>query len=148
MIVKTIGKPQHVSLKLCRDAVLIYGEFLLGKRLSNNVRVIVDFDPDLDKTNDYALCEAVSGDYPPRDFEISISPTLRKKRILLTLAHEMTHVKQYARGELRDIKAAKVKWNNEIFNTDNMNYWFLPWEVEAMGMESGLYFHFLENIKK
>lgn len=60
---------------------------------------------------------------------------------LATLAHEMVHVKQYASGELIDTKTHCL-WKGEQhieYPVDADEYFFSPWEVEAFGMQVGLY---------
>lgn len=60
---------------------------------------------------------------------------------LAVLAHEMVHVKQYATGELVD-KGKYCLWKGkkfEEFEANTAEYFFSPWEVEAFGMQVGLY---------
>ena len=47
--------------------------------------------------------------------------------MMLTLAHEMIHVKQYMKGEMSD--DPKALWHGR--NHDNTPYTKQPWEVEA-----------------
>lgn len=50
---------------------------------------------------------------------------------LATLAHEMVHVKQFARGELSlDMKT----WKNRK-DCDKIDYWEQPWEKEARRLQ-------------
>ena len=60
---------------------------------------------------------------------------------LAILAHEMVHVKQYVKGELVD-HGKYCSWHGnkyEEFECDSEDYYFSPWEVEAYGMQVGLY---------
>lgn len=60
---------------------------------------------------------------------------------LAVLAHEMVHVKQYVTGELVD-KGKYCLWKGKKFEEYEANseeYFFSPWEVEAYGMQVGLY---------
>ena len=78
---------------------------------------------------------------------------------LHTLAHEMVHVKQYAKGEMDGIlhKDGFQKWTGGEFKlnprvtpakVDNgviaskWDYYYLPWEIEAYGLEVGLTWYF------
>ena len=81
----------------------------------------------------------------PNVFEIKFSNKIKNtRRIIQTLAHEMIHVKQFAKGEMYDhIHAAKVRWKNKNYNVDEIDYWDYPWEIEAYGKELGLYVKFL-----
>ena len=63
--------------------------------------------------------------------------------ILKTLAHEIVHVKQYVLGELRsrDVGLVYKGINHEAMNL--MEYFKLPYEIEAYGREKGLLIAFL-----
>ena len=50
---------------------------------------------------------------------------------LSTLAHEMVHVKQFARGEM-DFGLSRWKSNNYC---ENIEYWDQPWEKEARRLQ-------------
>ena len=54
----------------------------------------------------------------------------------MTLAHEMVHVKQYAKGE---INVWLNKWHKQKIDTDTVPYEQLPWEIEANTYERLLY---------
>ena len=75
-----------------------------------------------------------------RTFEIEVDRTLRLRRLLETVAHEMVHVKQYARNELH-VEYAKC-WKNEFYT--KTDYWDCPWEIEAHGRELGLFIRWAE----
>ena len=53
----------------------------------------------------------------------------------------MVHVKQWARGELKDVMKgySLCKWKGKVFDTDKVEYYDAPWEIEAFGREYGLY---------
>lgn len=66
------------------------------------------------------------------------------------LAHEMVHVKQYVTGELVD-KGKHCLWKGkkfEEFEADSEQYFFSPWEVEAFGMQVGLYRLYYRSIEQ
>ena len=79
-------------------------------------------------------------------FTIEIDKTQNAYDFMLTVAHEMVHVKQFARGELKDIMKAHslCKWQGREFDTEDLNYWDYPWEIEAHGREKGLYLRFCQ----
>lgn len=60
---------------------------------------------------------------------------------LSVLAHEMVHVKQYVTGELID-QGSHSNWKGSIhkeYEANSEEYFFSPWEIEAFGMQVGLY---------
>lgn len=77
-----------------------------------------------------------------RDFEIEIDSTQKLRPLLETLAHEMVHVKQFARRELHP---ATDTWYGKTYNPKKISYWDLPWEIEAHGRECGLFIRWAEE---
>ena len=77
-----------------------------------------------------------------RSFEIEVHRGLRLRTLLETVAHEMVHVKQYARRELHP---AHNTWCGKTYNPDKVSYWDLPWEIEAHGRETGLFIRWAEE---
>ena len=64
--------------------------------------------------------------------------------ILKTLGHELVHVKQYALGELTTDRYGALRYNGVHYNPQNLlEYFDLPYEIEAYGREKGLLVGFL-----
>ena len=74
-----------------------------------------------------------------REFEIELNPDIGAAEILKCLAHEMTHIKQYAYNETNE---TLTRWKGLRIDSDTIDYWDQPWEVEAFGMETGLFSKF------
>ena len=70
-----------------------------------------------------------------RTFEIEVDKKLSLRSLLTTVAHEMVHVKQYARKELKD----NYNWQGKFYKPEKVSYWDQPWEIEAHGREVGLF---------
>jgi hypothetical protein len=69
--------------------------------------------------------------------------------MLIGLAHEMIHVKQYAKGELKDyLRVNKSKWKGQIIDPEEVDYWDQPWEIEAHEKEKGLYYMFIDECRR
>lgn len=51
----------------------------------------------------------------------------------------MVHIKQYARCEIND---SLSKWKGQRINSENLDYYSHPWEMEAYSMEVGLFTKF------
>lgn len=124
-------------------AVEFYSSILMSSRLSNSI------DIDLKIVKNLATKEGVAGDciweddnHRPRFFTVRLSYDGADKfgSLLTILGHEMVHVKQYARGQLKDMhRYTGTKWMGKNYNCHKMSYWDYPWEIEAYGMERGLY---------
>jgi hypothetical protein len=148
MLLKTSGKPKKVPIKLCKDAIKWYGQYLLGNRLYHNIEITLEFDDAELNKNVYGYCDWNDKNDRARDFTITINPNLGKRNMLLVLAHEMVHVKQYAKGELKDfVRVKRVKWKGKVYNEEKLDYWEQPWEIEAHGREKGLYYKFTDYMR-
>lgn len=73
--------------------------------------------------------------------KIKINVNESKKQQLITLAHELVHVKQYCMNELveMDSKGLVVMYKKEIIKSNELEYYDWPWEIEAHGRMYGLY---------
>lgn len=76
----------------------------------------------------------------PKKFLIRLGVTdkITKRDFIMALAHEMVHLKQYSCNELKDIIARRVTMFKRKPYSFDMDYWEMPWEIEAFGMERGL----------
>tara|TARA_B100000035_G_scaffold311779_1_gene321944 strand:+ start:1751 stop:2188 length:438 start_codon:yes stop_codon:yes gene_type:complete len=119
-----------------RDKVKSMAEFCIKKLMPRMKTLCIEIK--LKKINGamgYCLCET------KRDFELEIGTNQRLRRLLETVAHEMVHVKQFARGELNE----KPAWLGKIYDVDKTEYWDLPWEIEAHGREVGLFIRWCQE---
>lgn len=99
-----------------------------------------------DDSYGYALATDDADADRPREFNVEINTDTRLRRILETVAHEMVHVKQFARGELyQSSKTAKHRWQG-VWMRSEKEYWDLPWEIEAHGRECGLFVRWAEDM--
>jgi hypothetical protein len=103
----------------------------VSKKLSIDVLISKDKK---DTDGNQGLCQKVSRS----EFELTIlaQEEIPLEGFLTLLAHEMVHVKQYAKGELIDNGLA-TKFLNKSYR-ESYNYWESPWEIEAHGRERGL----------
>jgi len=73
-----------------------------------------------------------------REYEIEVSKDLSIKDFVMTLCHEMVHVKQYVRNEMDDWNGVAVaRWKNKTV-MPGTNYYELPWEKEAYELQASL----------
>jgi len=77
-----------------------------------------------------------------REFELEVDKTQSMRKLLETVAHEMVHVKQYAR---REMNPHSDNWLGKTYNPKKVSYWDLPWEIEAHGREVGLFIRWAEK---
>ena len=53
----------------------------------------------------------------------------------VALAHEMVHVKQYAKGQMVSKGSNKCQWMGRVYNMKKTPYLDMPWEVEAFSRQ-------------
>lgn len=121
---------------------------LMGSRLSNVVNVEIELRRDMGDSLGNATYD--DSNHRPREFimEVNASSNIRLRKILETVAHEMVHIKQYAKGEMKDLisRPANIrKWQGKEIDTNLISYWDLPWEIEAYGRECGLFVRWAEE---
>ena len=143
------GKAGTVSKQEIANALHFYAEYLMSQRLLRNIEIDIVLEKNLIRNEgDQAYCVNVSDAGAARKFEISIDSGMGKRALLIALAHEMVHVKQYAKGELQYLSSKKLqRFQGKEYHPDFM-YWEKPWEIEAFGRELGLYTMYKQSKKK
>lgn len=121
-----------------RRACYFYANELMSKRLVETITLRVTFDPRIDCLG-CASVAATNDGAKPRKFDIRLHPHKDAADILETLAHEMVHVRQYARGHLNE---SLSRWKGIKIDTHHTHDYFSPWEKEAMSLEEGLLYKF------
>lgn len=138
------GNPVRVSLAEYEYATHWIMSRLVSKKLKKNLSIEIA----LRKVKGLnGQTEDIAGNKRPRDFIVTINPYLSRKSQLSTLAHELVHVKQFARGELiNEMKGTMQKWKDEYIDHAEVDYFDLPWEIEAWGREHGLYMRYIKHL--
>ncbi|MDR3503000.1 MAG: hypothetical protein P4L79_10515 [Legionella sp.] len=132
------GNPQKVGKEVIRECSKFFLNHLLG-RLSKNITVYINVIDNLyQDMNLYGDVMPISDNRLPRKFTVRIDSSLGYKKMIVSLAHECVHIKQYARKELGYGNGGWL-WNGVLYAYDKCDYWELPHEIEAIGREPGLY---------
>jgi hypothetical protein len=140
------GKSSKVSSAEIREAVRWYAAHLMGPRLARNINLRIVLKRGLRQDrNIWAECDCRDRGPRPRNFTIRIEADASRTNVLTTLAHEMVHVKQFARRELIEVETNRVfKWYDDLYGKET-HYYDQPWEIEAHGREYGLYHMWRED---
>ncbi len=82
-------------------------------------------------------CEWIDDNKRPKEFVIRLYAGPNRKRTLKTLAHELIHVKQFAKREMYDHiqNIDLVTWKGQRVDSTVVDYIDQPWEKEAYDME-------------
>ena len=144
MLITVTGVRDPKFESVVHKAAKFYASILLPKHISAHITVDIDFMGKLDRDAD-GYCDVVGYNIrkKPREFEIQIRRNKSKRYMMMTLAHEFVHLKQYAMGELDDNMSV---WKGKKVRS-NVDYWDSPWEIEAHGREYGLWSRFAKKFK-
>lgn len=144
------GPNSKVTAEEYKYATEWMSALLMSTQLCNNLKITIAAEEEkgLRGSAEPVMDEyAIEGSWLPRTFRICINPNLSRRTQLLTLAHELVHVKQYAKGELKDTRYPDVtKWNKQLISDCDTEYWDLPWEIEANGREYGMYRRYCDHL--
>jgi len=92
----------------------------------------------LDKLSEVdGYCLAVTN----REFNLEIDKRLSEDDFITAVCHEMVHVKQFARGETKDVNLFTKRWKGEEYLSAYSTvdeYMQLPWEKEAYELQEVL----------
>ncbi len=126
-------------------------EAICGKRIAQQCTVNIELVANLEKTQGFlGFCIWTDEPYRGREFDIEIDANLHPRFLLTTLAHELVHIKQYAKGELRCLltTATEQSWHGKRYKCRDITVresTRLPWEVEARGLEEQLFIEWTED---
>jgi len=135
--------------KLVESATWFYAEKLMGKRLMSGLEITINLKKNLlSKVGFEGTAIWEDDNYRPREFIIELDTTVKIRNLLITLAHEMVHVKQWAKNEMYAYMnvAGMVRFKGEKVHMEITDYWDYPWEIEAYGKQLGLFVRFCEHM--
>ena len=97
--------------------------------------ILLYLEKNMDRADGYCLAES------KRSFVLEIDSRLKGDDFITAITHEMVHVKQYARGETKDVNQFTKSWKGEeyisLYSTLE-EYMELPWEEEAYRLQETL----------
>ena len=135
--------------KLVDSAAWSYAERLIGKRLLNTLYIDIKLIRNLtDKEGMEGSCiwDEWESKSTPRSYTIELDSSVSLRNILISLAHEFVHVKQWISGEMYEYEEPnKVRFMKKKVDTSKLNYFDYPWEIEAFGRQLGLFVRMCED---
>lgn len=135
--------------RLISQALEYYCSLLMHKRTAN----ILDVDIILKKKledNAEGYCYFCNKDIGYRGFELQLKKNISLRDIIKTLAHESVHIKQFAKGELKEgyLPSTSSLWKGKLVNELKIDYEDFPWEQEAYEAEDELFYSFFINLSE
>lgn len=131
------GKYDKVCKAEVKFATAFFANYLMGEKLAKNLTITLRFEAQGDMAEGH--CVPLDPGNKFRTFEIGINPNMKRMKFLQCLAHEMVHVKQYAKGELSTAFSTAM-YNGKIYPLSSSfeDYLNWPWEIEAYGRDRSL----------
>ena len=157
MIDVSVSSPSHMKKRITKQKYAMDLPHFCIKKLMpkmTSLDINIEFMTGLYTEDEiYGACFPCTDAKNPREFQIQIDSKLPLRRMLETVAHEMVHVKQYARNELQRGSEFKLEGTTVLTKTYdlwkgkryNIEYWDSPWEIEAHGREVGLFIRWAEE---
>jgi len=124
-----------------RIATLFYIEKLLPRKRRLCVRIFITKGLlEREKMSGSCLADDFAANKKHYEFTINIDDSLNLEDTLSILAHEMTHVKQYATGQLLyDSANPHISiWEGKRYDDNKTPYAKQPWEIDAVAQEVAL----------
>ena len=143
IVVGSSRKKREMAEDLARFAAM-----KLMPRLRDRLCIDINLIPRLSQKDNVAGdCIWEDSRTRPREFTIRVDSSQSLQIMLETVAHEIVHVKQFARSELQDLSTDIniCKWQGSIVKCSAVDYYDLPWEIEAHGREKGLFIRWYEQ---
>ena len=144
MDIRVIGCKDKALETELYSATRFFASELLSKKMIPHISVEIVMKTKI-KDLGNCVCTFTNDYYKPREFEIQLRRHRSLANTLKTLAHEMVHLKQFAKDEL---KVDHSKWKGESIDLEQIEYSDYPWEIEATSLENILYNLYLEHDKQ
>jgi hypothetical protein len=126
------------SKRLCEDVV----NWFVSKHLPRHKLEIEVLHRGMKREQAYGYCDVAGRHYKPREFLIELDTHLDKETYTKTLLHELYHVLQFCRGELK-LKSSKRYYKGEC--VEDLEYYEQPHEISARWNERILYQKYLTD---
>jgi hypothetical protein len=126
------------SKRLCEDVV----SWFVSKYLPRHKLEIEVLHRGLKREGALGYCDVAGRHYNPREFLIELDTHLDKETYITVLLHELYHVLQFCKGELK-LKSSKKYYKGECM--EDIEYWEQPHEISARWNESILYQEYLTD---
>jgi hypothetical protein len=126
------------SKRLCEDVV----SWFVSKYLPSHKLEIEVLHRGMKRESAYGYCDVAGRHYNPREFLIELDTHMDKETYTKTLLHELYHVLQFCKGELK-LKSSKRYYKGECM--EDLEYYEQPHEIAARWNERILYQQYLTD---
>ena len=126
------------SKRLCEDVV----SWFVSKYLPRHKLEIEVLHRGLKREGALGYCDVAGRHYNPREFLIELDTHMDKETYTKTLLHELYHVLQFCKGELK-LKSSKRYYKGECM--EDLEYYEQSHEISARWNERILYQEYLTS---
>jgi hypothetical protein len=126
------------SKRLCEDVV----SWFVSKYLPRHKLEIEVLHRGMKRESSYGYCDVAGRHHNPREFLIELDTHMDKETYTKTLLHELYHVLQFCKGELK-LKSSKRYYKGECM--EDLEYYEQPHEIAARWNERILYQQYLTD---
>ena len=126
------------SKRLCEDVV----SWFVSKYLPRHKLEIEVLHRGMKRESAYGYCDVAGRHYNPREFLIELDTHMDKETYTKTLLHELYHVLQFCKGELK-LKSSKRYYKGECM--EDLEYYEQPHEISSRLNERILYQQYLTD---
>lgn len=151
LTVKGRHKTKEVNHLLIRNACFYYVDLLFVDDISRvrlsecKLDIVISKDLKSEFERD-GICSIVDCQLNPRHISLEIDNMLSKEVCLITIAHEIVHFSQLVTGKWsRPLTGVGSRWCGKLIDDNLVDYYDLPWEIDAHGREYGMYKRFVDN---
>ena len=145
MKLTTTTDNKKLSVEEIFEATEYFAKLLIPKKKRKKLKINISFSSDDATPGWQASCLQVK----KNEYRVWIRKSSSVRNQLLSLAHEMVHVKQFALKELcpktLNVKSAALK---KLSIVSNDEYWDQPYEIEAHGRAEGLVYRYIQQRDK
>ena len=113
---------------------------LVSRRMQEVLQINIEIKPFVNEGNNVGYTTWEHDNIRPREFLIEVDKTIEEDEFVETIIHEMVHVKQFAKEELKERFKPyhRELWFGKEIDTKN-KYSSLPWEKDAYKLQEKLY---------
>ena len=117
---------------------------LVSRRMQNSLDIRIEIKPFVNEGNNVGYTTWEYDNIRPREFLIEIDKSIDDEEFTETIIHEMVHVKQFAKEELKERFKPyhRELWFGKEIDTKN-KYRSLPWEKDAYKLQVKLYYEYI-----
>jgi hypothetical protein len=126
------------SKRLCEDVVT----WFISKYLPRHKLEIEVLHRGLKREGALGYCDVAEETQKPRSFLIELDTHMDKKTYATVLIHELIHLRQWVKGELK-LKSSKMHYKGECI--EDLEYLEKPHEIFAHYYENILYQSYLKD---